>query len=56
MLLLLLLSEKLLQLYPVGVTLKDLLLTKCFVIGHHSLRMDEHYYNVMCVLSNKRMT
>ena len=37
----LLLAENLFQLFPV-VILKGLLLTNNFVIGHHSLRMDEH--------------
>ena len=44
----------LLQLYPVGDTLKGLYLANNVVICHHSLRMDQHYYNVICVFSNKR--
>ena len=48
----LLLAENLFQLFPV-VILKGLLLTNNFVIGHHSLRMDEHYYTVICVFLKK---
>ena len=48
----LLLAENLFQLFPV-VILKGLLLTNFFVIGHHSLRMDEHYYIVTCVFFYK---
>ena len=50
----LLVSENILQLYPVGVTLKGLLLTNIFVIGQHSLRMDEHYHNLICVFLTNR--
>ena len=32
---------------PLGVALKVLLLTYLFVIGHHSVLMDAHYYNVI---------
>ena len=36
------LPENILQSYP-----ESLLLTNNFVISHYSLRMDEHYYNVI---------
>ena len=50
------LSENLLQLYPVGVALKGLLLTHVFVIVHHSQRMDEHYYYVIYVFLQTEVT
>ena len=41
------LPENQLQLYLVGVALKGILITNNVVICHHSLRMDEPYYNVI---------
>ena len=38
------LSENLLQLYPVGVALKGVLLPNSCVTDHHSLEMNEYYY------------
>ena len=41
------LFENLLHWFPAGVALKGSLLTHKFVIGHHSVRIETHYYNVI---------